>query len=79
MINGSFVFGFHCDKADVFDRTVEFAVARMGLMPAAARIFQRVLRVKTKRDSRWLTADDRPAILHEVGPAVPAETPWWSP
>ena len=26
MINGSFVFGFDCDAADVFDRTVEFAI-----------------------------------------------------
>ena len=26
MINGSFVFGFDCDGADVFDRTVQFAI-----------------------------------------------------
>ncbi|NQT15492.1 MAG: B12-binding domain-containing radical SAM protein [Planctomycetes bacterium] len=26
MVNGSFVFGFDCDKPDVFDRTVEFAI-----------------------------------------------------
>jgi radical SAM superfamily enzyme YgiQ (UPF0313 family) len=26
MINGSFVFGFDCDGADVFERTVEFAI-----------------------------------------------------
>jgi hypothetical protein len=26
MINGSFVFGFDCDRPDVFERTVEFAV-----------------------------------------------------
>jgi radical SAM superfamily enzyme YgiQ (UPF0313 family) len=26
MINGSFVFGFDCDRPDVFDRTVEFAI-----------------------------------------------------
>jgi radical SAM superfamily enzyme YgiQ (UPF0313 family) len=39
------------------------AIVRAGLMPAATRIFQRVLRWNTRPEIPWLTAEDRPVIL----------------